>query len=175
MNRRRALATLGGIAFTAAAGCLSAPANDGNGSPTDTTTETPGTDSPTETSPTDSPTPTTPVLADTTFEILDNRPDERLNEATVTVEDGAVVVTGTIFGSNGCYTARLADAVTNAGRLTVTVESYEDTGDGTPACTQAIVAIDYRLTATFEGSLPTAVEVRHDTPDGTDVVATKNL
>ncbi|MEF8830000.1 MAG: hypothetical protein V5A23_00495 [Halobacteriales archaeon] len=158
MDRRSLLRKAGAGVVAGVAGCLGDAPGAGD-----------GTDSPTDTS--------TPVLVGTDFSIEDVGPGQRVEEAGVSTDGAEVVVDGTIHGNNGCYTAELADAAVESGRLTATIRSYERRPTGTEsfACTQAIVEIDYRATATFEGGLPDAVAVVHETPGGTDTVAETTL
>lgn len=105
-------------------------------------------------------------VRDTSFEVLEVRSSGEEERASVAFEDGSITVTGTIGGNNGCYTARLADATIGDGALTVSVESYEDAGEGRD-CTQALVVIEYRATVTTDGTPPASVTVEH----GGDVVS----
>ncbi|MEF8841333.1 MAG: hypothetical protein V5A62_06860 [Haloarculaceae archaeon] len=99
-------------------------------------------------------------VRDTSFEVLDVRSSSEDETTSVTFEDGTITVSGTIGGNNGCYTARLADATVGDGTLTVSVESYEDAGEGRD-CTQALVVIEYRATVTTDGNPPASVTVEH--------------
>lgn len=159
MDRRTLLYKAGvGVVAVGVAGCLGGAPRAGD-----------GTDSPSDAS--------TPALADTHFAIESAVSGQRLDEATVSTDGSDVVVDGTIHGNNGCYTAELSDATVEGGRLTVTVRSFErpQTGTESVACTQAIVEMGYRVTATFEGGLPDAVTVIHETPAGTTTVAETTL
>ncbi|MBV0924218.1 hypothetical protein KTS45_08385 [Halomicroarcula limicola] len=112
-------------------------------------------------------------MTDTTFTVTDVSSGTQRDEASVAFGGDTVTVEGTIWGANGCKTGRLLGAEYDAAadELTVTVgtKDREDAGDG---CTQAIVEIRYRATATFEGGLPGTVVVTHDHGDGGKDVTT---
>jgi hypothetical protein len=152
MDRRTLLSSTGTLLGAALAGCLSssAPADE-DGSPT----------------PTPSPTPSS-TLADTTFSVETVSSGGGENEASVSF-DGDVAVDGTIRGKNGCYTASLGSTSYEDGSLTVVVESHEK--EGSDACTQAIVGIEYTATFAFDGSLPDQVVVQHDVDGSKTTVA----
>lgn len=97
---------------------------------------------------------------ETDFEIID---ESRTGpeSASVTVDDGTVTVTGTIEGNNGCYTARLAEAVIEDDALVVRIESYED-ADENQDCTMAIIYLEYRTTIERRGEVPETVRVEHN-------------
>lgn len=161
MNRRNVLETVAVAGVAALAGCVSS----GDGAD-ETTTATP----------TDTETPAT-GLSDTTFTVLGIQSGQQRDEATVGTDGTTVTVEGTIWGSDGCTTAALADAAYDvaADELTVAVATTdrESTAtDGGVACTQALVEIDYRATAAFAGSLPGRVTVTHDHGDGPERVTT---
>jgi hypothetical protein len=154
---------------------------------TDGETRTPtetldGTEPPTETeTPTATETETAtpretsrPRVVDAEFAIRSvgaGRPD---HEATIAASGEAVVVEGSIPGSNGCYRAELAGADHEDGRLTVLVRSYEDADDDT-ACTQSVVEIEYRAEVTFDGGLPDAVQVDHEAMGERQTVTTATV
>lgn len=159
MRRRTLLrnaAAAGAVALSA--GCLT---DAGPGDSTDTETDD----------------GSSPTLDDTAFEVTNVGSGTQVDEAAVTTDGQQVVVTGTIHGSNGCYTASLADATFEDGTLAVTVESHEKDTEGTATnvCTDAIVEIEYRLEATFAGGMPGTVEVTHDSPSGLKVVTTEQM
>lgn len=181
MNRRTflaAAAATGGLL----AGCLDDGTDDGPGAggdtptetgtptPTDGTTET-GTDTGTPTDagsdgPANGGTPTAdgPRVSDRSFEALRTECGQGADEATVTFGERRVDVAGTISGSNTCYTAELDSATYDESEdtLTVAVRAYVPESDGTQACGQCIVDIDYESTVEFEGGLPGEVVVTHD-------------
>jgi len=150
MHRRTLLGMAATLSPLGLAGCAG-DGDSGDG-------ETPGTSSPTST-----PTPTPPAIEEATLSVRDIASGQEVDEATVTAEDGAVVVTGTIWGSDGCKTASLDAAEYDAGADTLSVaiatRDREDAGD---ACTDALVEIDYRVRVTFSGGLPGTVAVTHD-------------
>jgi hypothetical protein len=154
MDRRTLLSTGGTLLAGALAGCLSSsPPADEDDTPTSTSTPT--------------PTPAS-ALADTTFSVENVGAGSGENEAAVSFGDG-VDVDGTISGKNGCYTASLGSASYEDGSLTVVVESHEREGSG--ACTQAIVDVEYAATFAFEGPLPGEVVVEHDVDGSKTTVA----
>ncbi len=85
--------------------------------------------------------------------------DEGGSDAEFNEDEGTILVTGTVIGSDGCATARLAEAAIEDGALSVDVETV-DTGGG--MCTQALVAIEYETTVTFDGEIPNEISVSHD-------------
>jgi len=154
MHRREAL----GVTVTLLSGGLAGCAGDGgsgNG-------ETPDTVSPTPT-PTGTPTPTSSTVEEATLTVQNIVSGGEVDEAAVTVKDGAVIVTGTIWGSDGCKTATLEAAEYDAGADTLSVAvataDREDAGD---ACSQALVEIDYRVRVPFPDGSPGTVAVTHD-------------
>lgn len=92
--------------------------------------------------------------------------------ASFDAERPAVVVEGTIWGSDTCHTARLADATYDPADdlLAVHVTAVRRETTGTPACGQCIVEVDYTATCTFAGGLPGTVRVVHGTGDRRTVV-----
>ncbi len=93
--------------------------------------------------------------------------DEGTGDAEFQEDEGRVVVSGTIVGDDGCATARLAEAFVEDGALVVDVETV---GKDTHLryCTQALVAIGYEATFTFDGEIPDEVSLSHD---GTSVMS----
>ena len=164
MNRRTLLETAGTVGAVALAGCASTDGDDG-------TPE--GTATPTDTAP--------PQRTDTSFTVQQSRSGQQRDAAEVTTDGTTITVEGTIWGSDGCTTAELAAATYDADELTVAVATTarEPTAasatDGEVACTQAIVEIDYRMTATFDAALPGSTVVTHDHGDGPEQVTTASL
>jgi len=160
MDRRTFVQSLA-VAVAGLGGCAGSGANggsdgdDGGETPTDTALER-------------------PTVLDTEFEVLDAGPGGQTDEAAVTAGDGRVVVDGTVWGSDGCATAALADATYDpeTDELTVAVVETErdDAGD---VCTQAIVEVTYRAVVSFDpdGPLPGTVVVTHDHGEGPETVA----
>ena len=72
-----------------------------------------------------------------------------------------VLVSGTIWGNNSCYTARLGEVVIDDSLLLVCVESYEDRGED-ELCMEADYGIDYEAVFKFDGELPTTVTVEYN-------------
>lgn len=98
---------------------------------------------------------------DAHLEVLGMHTGDVEESASVRFEDDTVTVTGTILGSNTCYTARI-DAVTVEDRtLLVAVESYEDVAEG-EGCRDARVAIEYQATVEVHEDPPTSVRVEHN-------------
>ncbi|WP_277542662.1 hypothetical protein [Haloarcula laminariae] len=167
MDRRTLLGTVSSIGVAALTGCLS----DGTG---DSTPSATGTGATTAT-PSPTPTPNT-TLSDFTFSVSGIESGIQTDSATVSADDGNVVVEGTIWGADGCRTAELPsvnyDGTTDG--LTVPVETTEraDAGDG---CTQATVEIAYTATISFKNGLPDTVVVTHDRGDGPATVTTTSL
>jgi hypothetical protein len=154
MDRRTLLSSTGALLGAALAGCLSdSPPADEDDSPTSTASPT--------------PTPAS-TLADTTFSVENVGPGGGENEASVSFDDG-VAIDGTIRGKSGCYTASLGSTTYEDASLTLVVESHEK--EGSDACTQAIVDVEYAATFTFEGPLPDTVVVEHDVDGSKTTVA----
>jgi len=165
MDRRTLVGTLSAVGAVALTGCLSDGGDVPNATATGTAT---GTATPTP--------PPDPTLTDSTFTVVGSESGTRTDSASVSGDGGDVVVEGTIWGADGCRTARLptVNYSSAADELTVPVETAEraDAGD---ACTQAIVEIEYRATVAFENGPPSTVVVTHDRGDGPESVATTSL
>jgi hypothetical protein len=101
-----------------------------------------------------------PIVTGTRFDVLDERGSGE-RQASVTFDDGAVIVTGIVRGDNGCYTARLGAAVVDDGRLVVDIESYED-APGSSGCTGALVFLEYEAVVELRNGPPASVRVEHD-------------
>lgn len=105
-------------------------------------------------------------VADSTFEVVgrSGASGEPTADVTFHEDENRVTVTGTIHGSDGCKTAVLGDVTDDAGDDRVTVSVVTENRDGAKdrTCTQAIVAIAYEATVTFEGGVPSAASVVHD-------------
>ncbi len=165
MRRRALLGTVSSIGIAALTGCLSDGGGDATPSTTGTTTGTP--------TPTSAPDTT---LNDFTFTLSERQSGTQTDSATVSVDGDTVVIEGTIWGKDGCQTARLprVNYDSESDGLTVPVETTEraDAGD---SCTQAIVEIAYTATVTFENGLPDTVVVTHDRGDGPATITTTSL
>jgi hypothetical protein len=85
--------------------------------------------------------------------------DEGGSDAEFNEDDRSIVVTGTVIGSDGCATARLAEAAVEDGALEVDIETVDTGGE---MCTQQLVAIRYTATLSFDGEIPNEVSVSHD-------------
>lgn len=120
--------------------------------PDDTASETP-----------DSEPSTTPSgVADRSLQVTDSGCGTQTDAASVAFDEGGrtVTVTGTIWGSDACYTAVLSDVSLDGDALTVVVGSESDAGTDT-MCAECITEIDYEATVTLEGALPREVTVVH--------------
>lgn len=163
MQRRQLLSTVGAIAALGLAGCAGS-ADDPSGGSGDSSR------SPTETTPTDTATQTTTAepaieLENQEFTVVDVGSGQQRDGAEVEfrTEANEVLVAGTIWGSDGCQTAHLAEAAydDDEDRLSVAVATKEREDAG-GACTQAIVEIDYEATFDFSNGTPGEVSVSHD-------------
>ncbi|EMA25377.1 MULTISPECIES: hypothetical protein [Haloarcula] len=112
-------------------------------------------------------------MNETTFSVTQRQSGSQTSSATVAFDGDQVVVEGTIWGSDGCKTADLTDVTYDSSvdelHISVGTKDKPDAGD---VCTQAIMEINYRATATFENGLPGTVSVSHDTGDGQSPVTT---
>ncbi|AKH96977.1 hypothetical protein [Halanaeroarchaeum sulfurireducens] len=167
MQRRQVLATAA-TALLPLAGCLGPETGDDE--PT-TTTE------PTTARPTTDEPPTRPTYEGADIEVLNvdcGSGDE--TTATAAVENGTVVVRGTIIGNNGCYVATLDTIIhdVEAGELRVVVRSVEKAEDD-EVCIECLTAIDYAVTARFRGGYPHNVVVSHRQDSKVREVATVAL
>lgn len=122
-----------------------------------------------------SPTPET-ELVESDLRVGEKGCGKQVDSAQVSFDPDvpAVTVDGTIWGSDTCHTARLADATYAAGddRLTVHVVAVRPETEEPQACGQCIVEVDYGATCTFTGALPGTVRVVHGTGDRRTVVTT---
>ncbi|MFC7081610.1 hypothetical protein [Halorussus caseinilyticus] len=181
MERREMLARFGAVLGAGSlGGCLSRYEDiAGDGGET-TTAETTDDGQPTDGGRTTTPERTTEgtttldaqsTLTDTAFEVTSAGCGEPKSEASVEFRNGTTVVTGTVSGSNACYTATLADASYDpeTGTLEVTVASAQK--EGADACAQCIVAIEYEATFSFEGDPPATVNVVHEAMGESETVA----
>jgi hypothetical protein len=169
MDRRELLTRFGAVLGTASLGGCLGRYRDAVGGVGETTT-----DSTTQGTTTTQTTAQPPTLADTSFELLDGGCGQPTSDASVAFAEAenGVTVTGTVSGSNTCYTAKLVDASYDpeTGTLDLTVASMQKEDAG--ACGQCIVEIEYEATATFEGGLPDSVRVVHEAMGETKTVAT---
>lgn len=184
MNRRTILRRSSALGVAALAGCLSEAAPGGNDDPneSDPGDAEPEPDAGTDGSGNDdaesdnddaehddggeSDGDETPALTDSAIEISEVSPGEEIDDADVEFDRdaGAVIVDGTIHGSDACQTAALdsVDYDAEADELSVdVVTTLVDDADNR-MCAQAIVEIDYVVRAQFEGGLPGSATVSHD-------------
>lgn len=169
MHRRQLLSAVGALTTLVLAGCTGSGApspdrdDDGSsGSPTETTTPTADDSS----TPADDSTPDRQLeLESRELTVVDAGSGQQRDEAEIDFRQEAneVLVTGLIWGSDGCKTAHLAEATydTDEDRLSVAVAT-RDREDAGGACTQAIVEIDYEATFGFANGTPGEVTVSHD-------------
>lgn len=137
---------------------VSEPGGDGSDTPSGTPSDTPpGTATGT---PDDEPSATPSGVADTGLKVTDSGCGTQTDEASVAFDEGTVTVTGTIWGSDACYTAVLSDVSLDGGALTVVVAAERDADEDT-ACADCIAEVDYQATVTFDGGLPAEVTVVH--------------
>jgi hypothetical protein len=92
------------------------------------------------------------------------------------VTDGVVPIEGCIWGANGCSIARLVGANydSDSDVATVVIETVDDSGPD-EACTQALVALGYRVELQFKFQLPGTVVVVHDDVNGRQTIARQEL
>lgn len=159
MDRRtllRRTALLGAIGL---AGCTdggSSPGGGGDDTPADG-------DDPTTEPPTTEP-PATGDVDGVDFQVVDvDNTGEPGADVTFDADTNEVRITGTITGSDGCKTAALEAVEHDSGADEVTLAVItKDRPDAGDACTQALVYIDYEVTVTFTGGLPSKASVTHD-------------
>lgn len=99
-------------------------------------------------------------ITETRFDVLGTDPRYEIS-ASVRFMVDEVLVSGTIWGNNSCYTARLGEVVIDDSLLLVCVESYEDRGED-ELCMEADYGIDYEAVFKFDGELPTTVTVEYN-------------
>lgn len=158
MKRRTLLQAVAGAGTAALAGCTGTPdggsggdGGDGNYGGTGGTT-TPDTTTAPET------TTSASSVTGTLFQVRAVECGVVEPSATVTYDDGEVVVDGVLPGNDGCTRARLGSAGYADGTLTVGVESYTET-DG--VCKQCTTEVRYTATVRMDGA-PERVVVTHD-------------
>jgi hypothetical protein len=164
LKRTAALAAAGGLA-----GCTggSGDGPDGNGGDGGGGAEDPETDAP---DPTATPTPEPQVASS---EVLSSEGScGEGNDASLTVEDGTVRVTGRIPAPDPCYRAELDRSAYDAGadELAVSMTVAQDGG----MCQQCVASVEYEAVVRYEGSAPGSVSVAHDVGDGTTQVASSS-
>lgn len=111
---------------------------------------------------------TTVEIESTNFEVVRRESGTQVSEAEIRKDrEGdyyVVEIDGTIWGSDSCETARLANAEydADADELVVDVETYTPESEQDSACAQAIQEIEYRAAVSFVGAFPQTVLVNHD-------------
>jgi hypothetical protein len=167
MHRRQVLSAVGAVAAIGLVGCAGSdtPAAErngnnssgtGSGQPTGTTTPTA----------TGTSTPARRIeLESREFTVVDRESGQQRDDVRIgyQTEANEVRVEGTIWGSDGCKTARLDAATYDAdeNRLSVAVATRDRTDDA-GVCTQALVEIDYEATFGFSNGTPDETTVSHD-------------
>ena len=193
MNRRQLLGTLAGASVLALTGCLSgeSPGPGGTDEQTDPSTDDPagdtgtptdGTDSDSQTD-TDGPeetsrsteTPGDPEIVDETLTVNSSGCGTTASEGAVDFEDETVVVDGTTWGNEACYTAELERTTYDpeTDELTVAVASVRTAEDHQP-CADCIAEVDYTARVVFDGGLPGSVTLVHVHGDDRAEVATED-
>lgn len=95
--------------------------------------------------------------------------------ASVSFEESALQVSGSVVGSNGCYRARLGEVSVDSSSDTcrVVVQAFDDSGpDG--GCNECITVVSYDVRVVFDGGVPGTVMVVHDDLGGEHTVATED-
>ncbi|NEU58836.1 hypothetical protein [Halorussus sp. MSC15.2] len=173
MDRREMLTRFGGVLGAVSLGGCLGQYEDLAGSDGDSTTSE-STTAAGETTTEGEPDGQQSSLTDSSFDPATAECGKPAGDASVqfSQENGSVTVTGTISGSNTCYTAKLADASYDpeSGTLDVTVASVQK--GGADACAQCIVEIEYEATFSFDGAVPASVSVVHEAMGDTTTVTT---
>lgn len=102
-------------------------------------------------------------LRDSVIEVTDVSPGDGPDDADVEFDGDAVVVDGTITGSDGCRTAELGDVEydADADELSIDVATTADEDADETMCSQSLVEIEYVVRAEVAGGAET-VTVSHD-------------
>lgn len=145
MRRRRVLAAVAAAAATA--GCTGLPAGEGGGDGGDDED--------------DGRTTTQPAVADSSFSIrsADCATGDG-DDASVSVEDATVSVSGTVTVADGCHVVELDSATIADGELRVVVASV--TREGVQGCVQCLTEVGYDASVTLRGGLPERAVVVHE-------------
>ncbi|MFB6250856.1 MAG: hypothetical protein ABEI27_04065 [Halobellus sp.] len=167
MERRHVLRGFAGASVLWLTGCLATEPDAGTDADTDTTMPD-DTDTPTGT-PTDD---AEPSVTDRSLTVTDSGCGQVRDEATVSFDEsaGTVTVTGTVWGNDLAYVARLASVSYEDGTLTVTVAS--ERSSETAVAGDCISEISYEATVAVAGGLPGTVEVVHVHGDERTTAAT---
>lgn len=158
MNRRALLKTIGGSAVFGLAGCLTRRDDSGTEQPNNTT-QSPEDTGDNDTTGTDSGSPG-PRLTNSSFEVISTECGTEKAESSAAFESNSVRVSGTINGSNTCYTAKLERVTCEEKTLTVSVQSYERETDD--LCSMCVTDIEYEASFEFENGLPQRTVVVHN-------------
>lgn len=161
MDRRALLKAIGGSATVGLAGCLtrrsSKEPEQSNG------TEPDAEDNDTSTEGNDTATATAgggPTLTNRSFEVVSAECGTGENKSSASFETKRARVSGTIPGSDSCYTAKLKRVVCKENTLTVSVQSVKREND-TP-CSMCVTDIKYEAVFDFKNSLPQRIVVLHN-------------
>ncbi|UPM42764.1 hypothetical protein [Halocatena salina] len=151
MNRRALLKIIGGSATFGLAGCITRRSSRGS-EQNDSGSDTGDTDTATDA---DSPT-----LTNRSFDVVSTECGAGTNESSASFETARIRVSGTITGSDSCYTAKLKRVVNETGMLTVSIQSYKRESDS--PCSMCLTDIKYDAVFEFENEPPQQVVVLHD-------------
>ncbi|RRJ33751.1 hypothetical protein [Halocatena pleomorpha] len=154
MNRRALLKAIGGSATFGLAGCTTRRSSRGT-EQNDTRPETATTDAGDTTTDTG-----TSVFTNRSFDVISTECGAGTNESSASFETARIRVTGTITGSDSCYTAKLKRATSKAGTLTVSIQSYKRENDG--PCSMCLTDIKYDAVFEFKNEAPRRIVVLHN-------------
>lgn len=101
-----------------------------------------------------------PALVKRSFDIVSSECGGRKRKTRVSFDNHTVRVTGTIRGSNSCYTAELKNCTFEQGTLTMNVRSFKP--DTNELCSMCLKQIEYDTMCVFENGLPKRVDVLHN-------------
>lgn len=107
---------------------------------------------------------TDPFVYDTEIETVEAECGESdIDEASVSLEDGALTVNGRLSASNPCQEAQLDDLFLVGGEMNVEVSlTARETGDEDSSCTNCVGEIAYEVTANLiNDELVEAIVVKH--------------
>ncbi|WP_248907063.1 hypothetical protein [Halocatena marina] len=171
MNRRKLLKSVAGGVTLGLAGCIarqsSTDATNGNETTNNSEdktdhenrTENEGSGTDTDSDGTQSGKQQS-TLAKKSFNVVSSGCGKEKIETNASFEGRTVQVTGTISGSNSCYTAELKDVTLEQDTLTVRIRSFENKNN--ELCSMCLSNIEYNTTCTFEDELPNRVVVVHN-------------
>lgn len=170
MNRRKLLKSVAGGVTFGLAGCIARQSSTDATKESETTdnsedktdhenrTENEGSGTDTDSGGTQSGKQST--LAKKSFKVVSSGCGKEKIETNASFEGRTVQVTGTISGSNSCYTAELKDVTLEQDTLAVKIRSFENKSN--ELCSMCLSNIEYNTTCTFEDELPSRVVVVHN-------------